>query len=384
MRGWVVLSQRAVERVWQLMAERRIRDTETLAAKTGSDERTLRRALRRERVQRRTVAEIAAALGVDVTEILGDTPEPLEGELFRDWLRDGGRWGLWIAIAGSAAAVFASTRPRDPASPPWATFLIQAATVLAILAWQSRRNPREFDDPPLRVRIASIAARQFVGYFRLAWVFWAAFYIWFAATALPAAGRFGWPILDALQNAGTLSLVACYEVLSHRTVPRSDAPRRSRLVLYGWCVVALLLALELGAQAWAPGTDAQRFFALASGLGQGIALALLTGRLDHAHVGAGTGPILGLYTYACIQGTYAMFPGDTVLEHALTVTALPLKCLLCLVLAWCTESGILWYYVARLRAADEVLVERRRIWLRAHRDGVFRGPEFEATEAAPD
>ncbi|HKQ98277.1 MAG TPA: hypothetical protein VJV75_10410, partial [Candidatus Polarisedimenticolia bacterium] len=262
------------------------------------------------------------------------------------------------------------------------------ATVLAMLAWLARRDPREFEGAPPRVRIATIAARQFAARFRLAWGFWAAFYLWFAATAFFALHRAGWPILNALQNAGTLCLAACYVVLTRRTVPRPESwpderPRRWTPALAGSLVVAVLLAVELVLAFRGDGTGAARFFALLSGLGQGIALALLAGRLDDPRVGAPAGSILALYTYACIQGTYALFPADAVLEHLLTVTALPLKCLLCLVVAWCSESAILSYYVARLRAADEVLLERRRRWLVACRDGAFDGPEFERGPA-PD
>lgn len=379
MKGWVVLSARALERVSHLMAERRLRDTEALARKAGSDERTIRRALRGERVQYRTVAEMAGALGADVQDLLDEDSTPVDGEIFYDWLRTGGRWGLWIAVAGSAASIAASARLR---ASPWATFLVQALTVLAVMAWQRGRMPKEFASPPVRVRLASTAALQFIGQFRRAWSWWAAFYSWFAAaTFFPGLRPIGWPVLDALQNAGTLSLIACYEVLARRTVSASEAPRRSRVLFYGWCAIAALLALELAAATgplhW---EGAQRLFALASGLGQGIALALLAGRLDDPQVGAPSASILGLYTYACIQGTYAMFPDDSLVEHVLTVSALPLKCLLYLVVAWTAESGILWYFLARMRAADEVLIRQRRVWLRAYRDGAFRGPEFERAE----
>ncbi|HUD71175.1 MAG TPA: helix-turn-helix transcriptional regulator [Dongiaceae bacterium] len=380
MKGFVVLSERALERVSHLLVERRLRHPEALAKKSGSDERTIRRMLRGERVQYRTVAEVAGALGVDVQELLDEDSRPVEGEIFLDWLLSRGAWGVAIAAAGSVAAAGASlTWPERP----WATLLTQTLAVTALLLWLSDHRPKTFEKAPARVRIASMAAAQFAGEFRLAWLFWAAFYLWFAAAASwpGALGRAHWPILNALQNAGSLCLVACYEVLTIRTVNGAERPRRSATMRYGWFVIAGLLVLEFALTGGAAGGigaegSAARIFALGSGLTQGLALALLVGRLDDPHVGAGA-PIFGLYIYACIQGSYAMMPGDTLLEHLLTVIALPLKCLLCLVVAWCAESGILWSYLARLRAADEVLIRRRRAWLMAYRDGAFSGSEFE-------
>ncbi len=380
MKGFVVLSERALERVSHLLVERRLRDTDALAKKAGSDERTIRRMLRGERVQYRTVAEVAGALGVEVRELLDEDSRPVEGEVFLDWLLSRGKWGGAIAAAGSLAAAGASLAWPDR---PWATLLTQTIAVTALLLWLRGHRPRTFAKAPARVRIASMAAAQFAGEFRLAWFFWAAFYLWFAvAAAWPAAlERAHWPILNAFQNAGSLCLVACYEVLTRRTVNGGETPHRPATMRYGWFVIAGLLVLEFALTGGAAGgigaaASTARIFALASGLTQGVALALLVGRLDDPHVGAGA-PIFGLYLYACIQGSYAMIPGDTLLEHLLTVIALPLKCLVCLVVAWCAESGILWSYLARLRAADEILIRRRRAWLVAYRDGVFGGSEFE-------
>jgi hypothetical protein len=87
----------------------------------------------------------------------------------------------------------------------------------------------------------------------------------------------------------------------------------------------------------------------------GVALALVVGRLGSKYIDPGSLTLGLLYFYAVIQPTAATFP-NVVIGHLLATTvALPLKVLLWLVIVWAFTTGILAEYVLSIR----VLLIRR-------------------------
>lgn len=88
----------------------------------------------------------------------------------------------------------------------------------------------------------------------------------------------------------------------------------------------------------------------------GVALALVVGRLGSKYIDPGSLTLGLLYFYAVIQPTAATFPNEVIGHLLATTVALPLKVLLWLVVVWAFTTGILSEYVRSIR----VLLIRER------------------------
>jgi hypothetical protein len=89
----------------------------------------------------------------------------------------------------------------------------------------------------------------------------------------------------------------------------------------------------------------------------GVALALVVGRLGSKVIDPGSITLGMLYFYAVIQATAPTFPHNVVGHLLATTVALPLKVLLWLVFVWAFTTGIISEYVYDIR----VLLTRERI-----------------------
>jgi hypothetical protein len=81
----------------------------------------------------------------------------------------------------------------------------------------------------------------------------------------------------------------------------------------------------------------------------GVALALVIGRLGSKFIDPGSVTLGLLYFYAVIQPTAATFPSMAMGHLLATTLALPLKILLWLVVVWAFTTGILSEYVLSVR-----------------------------------
>lgn len=81
----------------------------------------------------------------------------------------------------------------------------------------------------------------------------------------------------------------------------------------------------------------------------GVALALVVGRLGSKYIDPGSLTLGLLYLYAVIQPTAVAFPSEVTAHLVATTLALPLKILLWLVLVWAFTTGILSEYVHSIR-----------------------------------
>jgi hypothetical protein len=90
-------------------------------------------------------------------------------------------------------------------------------------------------------------------------------------------------------------------------------------------------------------------FDIASSCLNGVALALVVGRLGSKLIDPGSITLGLLYFYAVIQTTAATFSNDAIGQVLATTIALPLKVLLWLVIVWALTTGIISEYVHDLR-----------------------------------
>ncbi|MDX6693053.1 MAG: hypothetical protein QOF02_656 [Blastocatellia bacterium] len=93
----------------------------------------------------------------------------------------------------------------------------------------------------------------------------------------------------------------------------------------------------------------RNIFDLISACLNGVALALVVGRLGSKIIDPGSITLGLLYFYAVIQPTAAIFHNDPVAHLLATTVALPLKVLLWLVFVWALTTGILSEYVSEIR-----------------------------------
>jgi transcriptional regulator with XRE-family HTH domain len=325
--------------------------------------------------QRKTVELLAQALDMPVEELTrtgvrrgGDAPS------FTSWLLTARNGSAWIALLG-AATTGALLLPnlRQAAAAP-AVPLVQFAVLLALLTRLPRvGHPSAFGDLGSEVQIAAAAAGDFRRYWGAAWTFWLFLYLALAAgtafdllptaDGVTAGGRWVTVGLNLLQNATTVFLLLCYEVVARPTI-EDDLSRRRYLPPEAWLVLAVLLSvLEAAGVGAGLSWPQQQWFGWASGFGQGTALALVVGRLDSKYIEAPAPAVAALYLYAAIQGAWPIVQQHHQLLLVLTFLALVLKCVLFLFVAWLFDSRTLLFYLTRVRRLDDGVERDRRSFL---------------------
>ena len=349
-----------------------------LAKEAGLSKGTIFNLLYSSRSPRRDTLEL---LG----EVVGRSPDDLlrahqsprkpEGFVsFSEWLRERKSPGLWISLIGIVVAAAFLWNLR-------ALHLVQAMVIFALYPLLPRHRLNDAVATDYRMRIASAAANDFRRFWGRAWLCWGLLYVLLAAMPLPYTGRAELlVVLNAVQNVGTVFLFCCWEVLARRTI-RESLTRKPLLSTRVWiAVIATLAVVEYGTvtvdRFLAEGNvtldtlHTQRFLGWISGFAQGTALVLLVSRFGSQYIGKPSLAIGLLLFYAVIQGAWPAFAGDPALTVSLTLTALVLKCLLFLFVAWFLESDVILYYFVRSRELDETLEKGDR-WkfLQAYKQG---------------
>ncbi|MGA9768727.1 MAG: hypothetical protein WBV94_06795 [Blastocatellia bacterium] len=241
---------------------------------------------------------------------------------------------------------------------------------------------------------ASKAAQQFRQAWNRLWFFWLILYVGLAAHELwviKTAGSIGWFVskghlntmvrlyptgwplslvgINLLNNLQTMALFMCYLVVSRKTVEahedKSPLPwLKGVAVLIIITGVEVFLTMVVKMPIDSSPVGAPELFRWLSGLGAGVALALLIGRLDSIFIGLHTWVVGLIYFYAVIQPGWEAFPEKPEVKLILINLALFLKILFFLLIYWLFKSGVLLFYLHSLGQIDKDIISERRDFLR--------------------
>ena len=335
------------------------------------------------RPHRKTIELLAEVLELPVADLTRPGLAPTADVRFVDfsaWLLRAANVGLWISAAGAlgTAALLWRQLGSQVASP--AVTGVHCAVILLLLARLPRATvePRIYADASQRLRFGLAAARHFRRYWGIAWTFWLFLYVGLLLASLvgwiptgssaPIGARWAAAGLNLLQNGATVFLLLAFEVAARPTV-RADLSRKQFLPTEAWLAFAVLVSLlEGGSVFLGVSWSVQQWFGWLSGFAQGTVLALLVGRLESRYIDPPTSVVALLYLYAAIQGAWPAFQTHESLMMVLTFTALVLKCLLFLFIAWLFESRVMLFYMTRMRELDEELEAERLEFLRRVQD----------------
>jgi len=130
-----------------------------------------------------------------------------------------------------------------------------------------------------------------------------------------------------------------------KPIPNSNAA-------FAWVVSIGVFALTIVPLWYAAGSENESIIKFLDGFASclnGVAIALVVGRLGSKNIDPGALTLGLLYFYAVIQPTAASFYNDRNVQLLATTIALPLKALLWLVFVWAFTTGILAEYVHDIR-----------------------------------
>ncbi|HZD13497.1 MAG TPA: hypothetical protein VE177_08285 [Candidatus Binatus sp.] len=226
-----------------------------------------------------------------------------------------------------------------------------------------------------KLKLAKKAANDFRDYWGYAWLTWGLLYITltlgvYSGISTGPGGTMQWNLLlNFFQNCTTVLLLMCYEIIARPTL-REDFTRIQLLPKEAWVGLVLLLAVIEGLLI---PIDAMSSYIVVfqwiSGFAQGFALALLVGRFESKYIEPPLLIVVLLYLYAIIQGAWPAMKEHAMLLLILTLLALALKCLLFLVVSWLLESGVIVFYLSRIRRLDEIVRQDRETFLHAYWEG---------------
>lgn len=133
-------------------------------------------------------------------------------------------------------------------------------------------------------------------------------------------------------------------------VVNASAPRNNAAFLRVFSIG--VFALTIAPVWYAFGSGNEKLISVFDGIAScfnGVALALVVGRLGSKKIEPGSLTLGLLYFYAVIQPTAASFYNNSSVQLLATTIALPLKALLWLVFVWAFTTGILSEYVYEIR-----------------------------------
>ncbi len=312
------------------------------------------------------VEELTRPAGVEVAEaeveVVGSSPRAsVASPSFGGWLLSRGHPALWVGVAGTFATAWVLLWKE-----PQTVFVqgVHAAVILSLLIFLPRpRVSKElYQRASRRLQLAIESSDDLQKRWAVVWLLWFCLYAVLTISEAPwflesshAIAMTPWVLLllNLVQNAVTISLISCYEIVARPTI-RDDFSRLPTSRGTFWVAVVVTLVLgELMCFFFAPESGLQGWFGWVSGFGQGTALALLVGRFDSKYVDPPAGIIGLLYFYAAIQGAWPALSADSNLMVVMTFAALVLKCLLFLFVAWLFESQVIQFYLARMRLLEE-------------------------------
>jgi hypothetical protein len=175
---------------------------------------------------------------------------------------------------------------------------------------------------------------------------------------------------NLLNNCNSLALALCFVLLDHPMVSLETGQKTTLLRalhrMTGWGSAAILaFSLLVGLLHRFPLSPEPDFRAdllwsadIVSGLIGGVVLALLVGRIQSKFLNPPTWLPLFLYFYVVIQSLYVLINLKFIGGGAIILTALFLKSLLCLYVAWLYKSGRFLFYLLRVK----------KTYLRVHPD----------------
>lgn len=256
----------------------------------------------------------------------------------------------------------------------------------------ARRDSSPAEDPPPQLdRYLASAVRHLATWFLIAYALWLAFYLF---RAWPGHLPYVDVLEHSLTNATSFALILFYFNLSAFTRPSLRRPQYMRSALVGWAFLGSAIGiyefLWVSQQTTAAPTPPVPF-PLVYGLGQGIALFLVTGRLDsaaisdhfRAHGQNGrlmchrAGVVVG-YLYAAIQPLYPLFDRNDPLVPWLVIAALAFKVCLAIWVAILLRpprfglSPIQNHVYEVARFATEEVSSFERTFLRTHLNALYR------------
>jgi hypothetical protein len=230
-------------------------------------------------------------------------------------------------------------------------------------------------DPLSNVEFAkhpSIAIEQFHQAWKRLWFFWILLYIGLAAQELLVISlkkeqvflnsSWRWSIsliiTNLLNNLQTLTLAMCYLVVSSKTVESKRATNplpwlQGAGVLITITAVEIFLTILVSTIWKAEPATVPKVFIWFNGLGAGVVLALLIGRLESKLIDLPVWIVVSIYLYAVIQSGWAAFPEKPNVKMFLLIAALVLKISLFLLVFWLLKSGVLLYYLERIKKLDD-------------------------------
>ena len=320
---------------------------------------------------------------------------------FKQWIsQDGNGWKITNTIAGGVllsviySVTYLFSRDDSWYKPIVVCSLIQAIMIIAafLFSWRvfnpNVKNFWEYDPPWLMKKFgyddpeewknaksgAIIALSDYAVYWRLLLGSWFFIYSLLLVTVYldPEAGQHT-KLLYALNvaltmfnNCNSLMTSLCFIILNNPTAYRSEEEQRQhkarlrKITKWGAAAIVFFAFIEsillLVIASHAPGSDKDnpviRTADILSGIVGGITLAQYVGRVQTRFLGQSLWISLAFYLYAVIQPLF-VFIKDLVRGELIIETALILKALLYLYVAWLFQSGRLLFYFVRVRAIFE-------------------------------
>lgn len=196
--------------------------------------------------------------------------------------------------------------------------------------------------------------RKFVWWWRALLLSWVPLYLFYALE--------GYEVHRLVFNLiNTLLIATCYYILN-KNEEKQDEHIAGWFVNFVMLVIIIVpLAVLLLNKQW---DDAN----ILAGVAAGITMALFVGRLQSRFLGPRFGVVYLLYSYTAIQPLVLYIDLNPGWGWIILDFALLLKCLLYLYIAWLLQSGLLLFYFASVRRADETLLRQREAFSKLLQD----------------
>jgi hypothetical protein len=261
--------------------------------------------------------------------------------------------GATLATAFSAVPIAATLQSFHPESYAFraATFGIQFAVCVLLVVLTPTPKPAAGNE--WSERDAKIA-KDVQSWTTYTYAAWAAMYLFMALGRGPIEQGLFW-VADA--TVGTMLFCLFYELSAADLAPELARERIVKRRIFTAGVGLLLILPELLPQINVP--DAVRaIFDFGIAAFNGVAIAMIAGKLGSRFKGLPTAVLGVLYFYAVLQATASQFFQNPLVEYAATTVALPLKCALWGVLVCYYTTGQLMDTFPNVRDAVFTTEER--------------------------
>jgi hypothetical protein len=281
-----------------------------------------------------------------MTPSTDETPAPFWAWLGRNRLHTGVAWAL-----GIACGVVPFARLLPSAQRPWDRYVMFGvqSVICLLLAWFTPKPGSRTADERLS-ELDQHSRKRIQSWTRITFVAWGVMY--FAMALGGSAEALVFWVANVL--VGTMLFFLYFE-LRGADRPDDGKAKRDRInslrMAAGAAALIISLPMLLPSVTWVAVKTSE--FAIAAY--NGIALAMIAGRLGSRFVGLPQAMLGVLYFYAILQGTATQFfpPGAagsvSEIKYIATTLALPLKSLLWGVLVWYFTTGLLLDHTTGVR-----------------------------------